>query len=207
MDNNRSVRPDGSVRPPLKRPRPGYTPPEEVERYVAPRPQRFQGTIIDWSAKLGYGFIRPDDLSPNVFCHQTDLIGARELEALDIVEFERRAAKQGESSDRALNVRRLGTTVSLVAKSVDGGNARSNAAGGGSSSGTDVSCNASTAQVTDSGAAPAEKTAKRSPVSLVPRSVVAAKARAAAQPGSSAAAIGRRRNQRQQPEAGVLGWT
>ena len=94
-------RPDGSTR---KRPRdirPGYTPPEEI--YKFPRPSLSYGEVVQW--KFGFGFIKPDSLGANVFVHASAVRSARELQLGDRVEFERRPAEEGETSDRADNVR------------------------------------------------------------------------------------------------------
>ena len=96
-------RPDGSTR---KRPRdirPGYTPPEETEIYKFPRPSLSYGEVVQW--KFGFGFIKPDSLGANVFVHASAVRSARELQLGDRVEFERRPAEEGETSDRADNVR------------------------------------------------------------------------------------------------------
>ena len=96
-------RPDGSTR---KRPRdirPGYTPPEEI--YKFPRPSLSYGEVVQW--KFGFGFIKPDSLGANVFVHASAVRSARELQLGDRVEFERRPAEEGETSDRADNVRSL----------------------------------------------------------------------------------------------------
>ena len=98
-----SERPDGSTR---KRPRdirPGYTPPEETEIYKFPRPSLSYGEVVQW--KFGFGFIKPDSLGANVFVHASAVRSARELQLGDRVEFERRPAEEGETSDRADNVR------------------------------------------------------------------------------------------------------
>lgn len=107
IDGATSYRPDGTARAPLKRPRDGYQPPDEIARYVAPRPQRYRGAVLQWSAVKGYGFIRPDDLGPNVFAHRTDLIGTHELQFGDVVEFDLRRAVPGENADRAINIMRM----------------------------------------------------------------------------------------------------
>ena len=84
----------------------GYLPPEESKRYVAPRPRRFRGACVEYDAKLHYGFIRPDDLSPNLFVHRSWIIEeSRELKPGDIVEFERHPPPEGDKHDRAMNVR------------------------------------------------------------------------------------------------------
>ena len=115
-----SVRPDGSVRPPIHV-REGYVPPDEESKYVAPRPQRLRGECITWNAKLGWGFIRPDDLSKNLFVHKEWMID--NLKPGDLVECERLPAQKGDRADRAMNVRvykAAGATKAVNTSSTDG---------------------------------------------------------------------------------------
>jgi cold shock CspA family protein len=65
--------------------------------------QRCAGECIQWSTKLGWGFIRPDDLGKNLFVHHDDLLDS-EISVGDCVEFCRQPARDGESSDRAASV-------------------------------------------------------------------------------------------------------
>ena len=106
-----STRPDGSLREPV-RVRKGYVPPDEQPRYEIPRPQRFLGVVLKFDAKLGWGFIRPDDCSAKVFVHHTGLqLGADgRLEPGDVVSFERQQGFDGDLHMRAVNVLRSEAT-------------------------------------------------------------------------------------------------
>ena len=212
-------RPDGTVRPPQKRPREGYTPEEEVERYVAPRPARCQGTVVDWSLQRGYGFIKPDDLSANVFAHHTDLVDVQLLEPLDIVEFERRRAADGENSDRALNIRRIGNSAaglmgsahvagssSSVGSGSGGGGSGNGGGGGGGGSSSKKKSTASVAALVPRSVAAASRGLKaRASGSAAPKAQASAASAAASTAAAAAAAAARRRAERP-ADAGVLGW-
>lgn len=102
-----STRPDGSLREPV-RVREGYVPPDEQPRYEIPRPLRSIGVVLKFDAKLGWGFIRPDDCSAKVFVHHTGLqLGAGDcLEPGDVVSFERQPGFDGDLHMRAVNVLR-----------------------------------------------------------------------------------------------------
>ena len=67
---------------------------------------RLRGECMEWSNKLGWGFIRPDDLTANIFCHHSALLdGVRSLAEGDAVVFEWLPPRPGESARRAANVR------------------------------------------------------------------------------------------------------
>ena len=102
-----STRPDVSLREPV-RVRKGYVPPDEQPRYEIPRPLRSIGVVLKFDAKLGWGFIRPDDCSAKVFVHHTGLqLGAGDrLEPGDVVSFERQPGFDGDLHMRAVNVLR-----------------------------------------------------------------------------------------------------
>lgn len=105
-EESASTRPDGSVRQAV-RVRDGYVPPEEQQRYEAPRPQRYLGQCVDFNTERGYGFIRPDSLGRNLFVHHKWILEADGLMPGDAVEFERQPAPEGDRHDRAMNVRLL----------------------------------------------------------------------------------------------------
>ena len=99
-----STRLDGSIRPTV-RVRTGHMPPDEQPRYEFPRPLRERGVLLQWTH--GYGFIKPDKLGDNLFVHHTGVRSerARELQGGEHVEFEREPPRDGETLDRANNVR------------------------------------------------------------------------------------------------------
>jgi cold shock CspA family protein len=168
-----SVRPDGSTRPAV-RVREGYIPPDAL--YQAPRPQRFLGECIQWSAKLQWGFIRPDDLTANVFVHMSSLTDGN-IRVGDPVEFERRPAREGERADSAINVR-------VYRRHVDSGS---------------KACTVESASARSS----ISVSAARSISGFVPRAVAA---RAARDPsGASQQRVSESSRKKQHPEYGVLG--
>ena len=50
----------------------------------------FQGTVVWFDAKKGFGFVKPDDGSADVFVHFTNIVsdGFKSLEAQQRVEYE-----------------------------------------------------------------------------------------------------------------------
>ena len=184
VDSDSARRSDGSQRPDKRRVRDGYIPQEEQPRYKAPRPARQHGMVVEWSAKRGYGFIRPDSLGANLFTHLRDLMDASELQPGDVVEFERHPPDEGERNDRAKNVRRVSELQRQAAM------ARNERA------------------ATSTAPRSVTHAPKRSAALLIPRSV--AKATRTPPPAPSTAAAGStaaaRQRPRQPPEAGVLGY-
>ena len=104
-----TIRPDGSRRKEPKPVREGWEPESSAEKYVAPRPpQRLLGEVIEYNTARGFGFIKPDDLTANVFMHYSAACSDKsEVRVGDRVEFERIEAAPGEKADRAENVRRM----------------------------------------------------------------------------------------------------
>ena len=101
----RSVRPDGSLRS-FKRVREGYVPPDELPKYKAPRPgPLLLGTLIKWNELLGWGFIKPDDLSASLFVYRSDFDDDTEPVKGGVVQYVWKAASEGEQSNRAVHVR------------------------------------------------------------------------------------------------------
>ena len=92
-------------------------PPNELPRRDAPRPNRIRGECVDFSEKLCYGFIRPDDLGPTVFVHQTEVLDRRPLWAGSMVEFEWRPPREGENAARAARVRIIGEVRTMASSS------------------------------------------------------------------------------------------
>lgn len=208
-----STRADGSERPPVCT-RPGFVPEEEREKYSAPRPQRFRGVIIDWSH--GFGFIKPDSLGANVFLHNTQLRSRRRhLHPGDYVEFERKAAAEGDKSDSAVNVRLVEELGSSSAAKPASAAARLPAAAPAAASSAAPAAASSAAPAAAPAAAPSSAGARAAgSTALVPRSVAARKRPAATASGGGAAATAsaaseparaRRRTVRGYSEAGVLG--
>ena len=63
------------------------------------------GQVIQYSRQLGYGYIRPDDVSKKLFVHYSCLVECDELEAGEVVSFESERGQPGDRHDRAINVR------------------------------------------------------------------------------------------------------
>ena len=73
-----------------------------------PRPAPLTGEVSEWKAGQGWGFIRRDDLGPNVFVHYSGLAhGMRALTLGDLVQFELQAARESGRPDLAVGVRVL----------------------------------------------------------------------------------------------------
>ena len=183
---------------------------------------RYLGSVINFSH--GFGFIKPDDLGPNVFLHYTEVVGAGSLDNGDIVEFERCLAKPGEKADRALKVRLARVRIA------PGSSSSSSTSGGGGSSSCCSSSSSSATMTASHGAADApsgSSSCKRSMTTLpraagggakglVPRSVargVKVKTRprtdkeARGEHDAAEAAGQRAAAKRARPaEAAVLGW-
>ena len=65
-----------------------------------------KGTVKWFSDQKGYGFITPDDGSPDVFVHHSSIQGSgfKSLAENDLVEFE---IEQGNKGPRATNVSKV----------------------------------------------------------------------------------------------------
>ena len=99
-------RPDGSMRSEPPQARPGYVPPDEVQKYEAPRPRRLRGSIIEFDSRRGWGFVRPDDLSANLFLHKEEVLDLGTRMLCDGMYVECECMEQpGERASRAVNVR------------------------------------------------------------------------------------------------------
>ena len=64
---------------------------------------RLTGECCEWVK--GWGFIRRDDLQPNIFVHHTSLEGADSLVIGDVVSFEVQPPLLGERAESAVRVR------------------------------------------------------------------------------------------------------
>ena len=205
---------------PAKRVRDGYVPEDEQPRYVSPRPQRYLGSVINFSH--GFGFIKPDDLGPNVFLHCTEIIGTVSLDNGDIVEFERQPPKPGDKADRALNVRLAGVQGALGSSSSGSGGGDISSCGSFSATATASDC-ATDEPIGEASSSSSSKRLTTLPRAaggggkgLVPRSVAARGVKAKARPQSDKGAHGeddaaeaarRAAARRARPaEAAVLGW-
>lgn len=70
------------------------------------------GEVVEWNARVGYGFIQRDELGPTVFLHHTALAdGVLTDELCDgaRVQFEVAPPRAGERAERAYNVRVIPT--------------------------------------------------------------------------------------------------
>jgi len=79
-----------------------------------PRAEGIRGEACRWNEKGGYGFIRPDDGSPDIFCHRTSLLEGELLEEGARVIFNERWDDR-KRKPNAINVEVLGK-----GKGVDG---------------------------------------------------------------------------------------
>ena len=65
-----------------------------------------RGTVKWFNDEKGYGFIAPEDGSPDVFVHHSAIVGTgfKTLAENDVVEFD---TEQGEKGPRAANVTKI----------------------------------------------------------------------------------------------------